>query len=59
MNMCSVGCSNWGSRIISQHLIVSHVAVLLIKRLENATVNADIGKSLGKTRHTNPHMENV
>lgn len=59
MNMCSFGCSNWGNRTISQHPIVSHVAGLFIKKLGNATVNAGIGRYLGKTRHTNSHMENV
>lgn len=57
--MCSAGCSNWGNRIISQYPIMSHVAFLFIKRLENATVNVDIGKSLSMTQHTNPCRETV
>lgn len=57
--MCSVGCSNWGSGVISQHPVMSRVAFLFMKRLENATVNVAVGKSLSKTRRTDPRMENV
>lgn len=59
MNMRLVACSYWGNRVISHYPTMSHVAFLFMKRLENVTVNVDIGKSLGQTWHTNLHMENV
>ena len=51
--------SNWGNGMISHYPVVSHVAFLFIKRLENSTIGVDIGNFLGKTPRTNPCVENV